>query len=49
MKIAILNDTHSGIRNSSQIFLDNAKEFYDKVFFPECEKQNIKQTFQKIN
>ena len=43
MKIAILNDTHCGIRNSSQIFLDNAKEFYDKVFFPECEKHNIKQ------
>ena len=43
MKIAILNDTHCGIRNSSQIFLDNAKDFYDKVFFPECEKQNIKQ------
>ena len=42
MKIAILNDTHCGIRNSSQIFLDNAKDFYDKVFFPECEKHNIK-------
>ena len=43
MKIAILNDTHCGIRNSSQIFLDNAKDFYDNVFFPECEKHNIKQ------
>ena len=30
MKIAILNDTHSGIRNSSQIFLDNAKDFVEK-------------------
>ena len=43
MKIAILNDTHCGIRNSSEVFLNNAEEFYNKVFFPECEKQNIKQ------
>jgi len=43
MKIAILNDTHCGIRNAAQIFLDNADDFYQKVFFPECEKQGIKQ------
>ena len=43
MKIAILNDTHCGIRNSSEIFLNNAEKFYNDVFFPECEKQNIKQ------
>ena len=43
MKIAVLNDTHCGIRNSSQIFLDNAEEFYSKVFFPECEKRGITQ------
>ena len=43
MKIAILNDTHSGIRNSSEIFLDNAEVFYSKIFFPECEKRNVKQ------
>ena len=43
MKIAILNDTHCGIRNSSQIFLDNAADFYKNVFFPECEKRGIKQ------
>ena len=41
MKIAILNDTHAGIRNSSEIFLNNAEDFYTKVFFPECEKHNI--------
>lgn len=34
MKFAILNDTHAGIRNSSEIFLDNAEDFYSKVFFP---------------
>lgn len=43
MKIAILNDTHCGIRNSSQIFLDNAEDFYKNVFFPECEKQGVTQ------
>ena len=43
MKIAILNDTHSGIRNSSEVFLDNAETFYSNIFFPECEKRNIKQ------
>ena len=28
MKLAILNDTHAGIRNSSEIFLDNAEKFF---------------------
>ena len=42
MKIAILNDTHCGIRNSSEVFLDNSEKFYTEVFFPECEKQGIK-------
>ena len=43
MKIAILNDTHCGIRNSSQIFLDNSADFYKNIFFPECEKQGVTQ------
>ena len=43
MKIAVLNDTHTGIRNSSEIFLNNAEDFYNNVFFPECEKQGITQ------
>ena len=43
MKIAVLNDTHCGIRNSSEVFLDNAEKFYNEIFFPECEKQDIKQ------
>jgi DNA repair exonuclease SbcCD nuclease subunit len=42
MQIAVLNDSHCGIRNSSEIFLDNAKDFYENVFFPECEKRGIK-------
>jgi len=43
MKVAVLNDTHCGIRNSSEIFLRNAADFYDNVFFPECEKHGITQ------
>lgn len=42
MKIAILNDTHCGIRNSSNIFLDNAEKFYSKVFFPYLLENDIK-------
>ena len=30
MKIALLNDTHCGIRNSGDIFLDNAAKFYHR-------------------
>jgi len=34
MKIAILNDTHCGIRNSSDIFIEYQERFYEDVFFP---------------
>lgn len=34
MRLAILNDTHCGVRNSSDIFIDNAEVFYRDVFFP---------------
>lgn len=42
MKFAILNDTHCGIRNSSDIFLDNAEKFYGDVFFPYLLEMGIK-------
>lgn len=42
MKIAILNDTHCGIRNSSDIFMDYQERFYRDVFFPYLLKNNIK-------
>jgi len=42
MKIAILNDTHCGIRNSSDIFMDYQEKFYRDIFFPYLKKHNIK-------
>jgi len=34
MKIAVLNDTHAGARNSSDIFMEYQGRFYEEVFFP---------------
>ena len=42
MRVAILNDTHCGTRNSSDIFLDNAEKFYSDVFFPYLLEHNIR-------
>ena len=33
MKVAILNDTHCGVRNSSEIMMDYQEKFYRDVFF----------------
>lgn len=41
MKVALLNDTHAGARNSSQIFIDYQERFYKEVFFPYLKKHNI--------
>ena len=43
MKLAILNDTHCGIRNSSDIFMDYQEKFYRDVFFPYLLENDIKQ------
>ena len=42
MKIAILNDTHFGIKNGSDIFLDQAERFYTEQFFPYLIENDIK-------
>ena len=34
MKIALITDTHWGVRNDHLAFLDNNKRFLDEVFFP---------------
>jgi len=43
LKLAVLNDTHCGIRNSSEIFLENARQFYSEIFFPYCQENGIEQ------
>ena len=43
MKVAVLNDTDCGIRNSSEIFLNNAADFYNDIFFPYCKEHDIQQ------
>jgi len=43
VRIAILNDSHCGARNSADIFLDYFATFYSDIFFPYCDKHAIKQ------
>ena len=42
MKIAFITDTHFGARGDSTIFDTFFKKFYDNVFFPYLEENNIK-------
>jgi DNA repair exonuclease SbcCD nuclease subunit len=46
MKIAILGDTHHGMRSDSVIFHNHYREFYSKTFFPYLEKHNITTVIQ---
>lgn len=41
MKIALITDTHWGVRNDNIAFMDNSKSFLDNVFFPYLEKHGI--------
>jgi len=41
MKIAVLNDTHWGARNDSPAFINYFNRFYDEVFFPYLQENNI--------
>lgn len=43
MKIAILNDTHCGARNSAEWMIDYQERFYNEVFFPYLLEHDIKQ------
>ena len=42
MKIALITDTHFGARGDSQLFHDYFMKFYDDIFFPYLEENNIK-------
>ncbi len=42
MKIAILNDTHCGARNSAEWMIDYQERFYNEVFFPYLLEHDIK-------
>lgn len=42
MKIALLNDTHFGVRNDSPAFQKFQNKFYEEIFFPYLVENNIK-------
>ena len=46
MKIAVLGDTHWGVRNDSIEFLDYFERFFYSVFFPELKKRGITRVIQ---
>lgn len=41
MKLVLISDTHFGVRNDSQLFIDHFASFYQNVFFPYLEENNI--------
>ena len=41
MKIALLNDTHFGCRNDSPAFIEYQNKFYNELFFPYLQQNNI--------
>lgn len=41
MKIALITDTHWGVRNDSPIMHNHMKKFLDEVFFPAIDSRNI--------
>lgn len=41
MKLAVITDSHAGVRSDSTVFLDNAQKFYQNVFFPKIADTGI--------
>ena len=41
MKIAIITDTHYGARKGSKHLHEYFEKFYNDIFFPELEKNNV--------
>jgi DNA repair exonuclease SbcCD nuclease subunit len=46
MKVAIVGDSHFGVRGDSQIFHDHYAKFYKEQFFPYCEENKISHVIQ---
>lgn len=42
MKIGIISDTHYGARKGSKLFHDYFEKFYNDIFFPTLDRENIK-------
>ena len=42
VKIAIVNDTHFGVRGDSTAFLDHQEKFFSEIFFPKLDDEGIK-------
>lgn len=47
MLIAFINDTHFGVKNSSDIFLNYQERFFSEIFFPYCLEHGIKKIIHK--
>lgn len=43
MKVAVITDTHWGVRGDSRVFYRHFRKFYEERFFPEVERQGIRQ------
>ena len=41
MKIALITDTHFGVRNDNPLFLEYFDKFLDNIFFPELKRRKI--------
>ena len=41
MKLAVLSDTHAGVRGDAVSFADHQDEFYKEQFFPYCKEHGI--------
>ena len=45
MKIAVVNDTHWGVRNDNRALADYQKKFWEEIFFPYLKENDIKTIF----